>query len=122
MPKVILVVEDFTASRNIIKSTLEKREYKVITAEDGRDALKHFNGQEIDLVITDYNMPHLDGADLAKEIRSMSSYSSVPILILSTETNGDKKAKAQEAHVTGWIKKPFESDDLYAIVKRVLRH
>ena len=122
MPKVILVAEDFATSRNVIKSTLEKKGFIVITAEDGRDALKHFNGQTIDLVITDFNMPHLDGAELAKEIRSLTAYKSIPILVLSTETNRQKKEKAQEAKITGWIKKPFQSEEFLDIVNRVLRH
>lgn len=121
MKKRIIVVEDFNTSRKIIKNTLEKLGYQVDEAIDGRDALKYFDGSKIDLVISDYNMPEMDGGDLVEYIRSMEHYKFIPILMLSTETNISKQNRAKEANITAWIKKPFEVDNFTKIVEKALR-
>jgi two-component system, chemotaxis family, chemotaxis protein CheY len=120
MKKRIIVVEDFNTSRQIIKKTLEGMGYQVDEAADGREALKYFDGSSIDLVITDYNMPFMDGASLVGYIRSKEEYKYIPILMLSTETNAEKMQKAREAKITGWIKKPFEITDFKNQIKRLL--
>jgi two-component system, chemotaxis family, chemotaxis protein CheY len=108
MKKRIIVVEDFNTSRQIIKRTLEGMGFLVEEAADGREALKFFDGSTIDLVITDFNMPFMDGASLVEYIRNKNEYKYIPILMLSTETNAEKQQKAKDAKITGWIKKPFE--------------
>lgn len=119
--KTVLIVEDFATSRNIIKHTLEKKGFGVLEAEDGRDAMKFFDGRIIDLVITDYNMPNKNGAELAEYIRNMPVYQYLPILVLSTETNKEKKQRAADAKITGWIKKPFDVDTLLKFVNKALK-
>ena len=117
---LILVIDDFQTTRDIIKNTLIKKGYKVIEAINGNDALKHFDGSEIDLVITDFNMPELDGVGLIQKIRNDDRYKYIPILVLSTETNSDKKEKAMSAGATGWIVKPFEIAPFLKIVEKVV--
>lgn len=121
MKKRIIVVEDFNTSRKIITRTLEKLGYKVDEAADGRDALKYFDGSKIDLVISDYNMPEMDGGDLVEFIRNTDHYKYIPVLMLSTETNIAKQNRAKEANITAWIKKPFEVDNFTRIVEKALR-
>jgi two-component system chemotaxis response regulator CheY len=120
MKKRIIVVEDFNTSRQIIKRALEGMGCQVDEASDGREALKFFDGSSIDLVITDYNMPYMDGASLVEYIRSKEEYKYMPILVLSTETNTEKQKKAREAKITGWIKKPFEVADFKNQIQKVL--
>lgn len=121
MTKKIVIVEDFNSSRNVIKTTLERSGYSVLDAEDGRAAMKFFDGQSIDLLITDYNMPNMDGGNLVEYVRGMSSYLFIPILVLSTETNRDKQARVMKSNITGWIKKPFQVDVFLKTVERALR-
>ena len=121
MEKTILIVDDSNSVRDLITFTLEGAGYKVLCGIDGKDALKHFNGMGIDLVITDLHMPKLDGIDLIKEIRSMPAYQFIPILVLTTESQATKKQNAKAAGATGWIVKPFEQEKLLTAVKKVIR-
>lgn len=120
MKKRVVIVEDFNTSRQIIKRTIETMGHLVDEAGDGREATKFFDGRTIDLVISDYNMPNMDGASLVEYIRSKTKYKYIPILMLSTETNKDKQQKARDAKITGWIKKPFEIKELQKIIEKVL--
>jgi two-component system, chemotaxis family, chemotaxis protein CheY len=120
MKKRIIVVEDFNTSRQIIKKTLESMGYQVDEAADGREALTFFNGKIIDLVITDYNMPNMDGGELVEYIRCKTEYRYVPIFMLSTETNIQKQNRAKDAKITAWIKKPFEVAEFKKLVEKVL--
>ena len=120
MKKRIVVVEDFNTSRQIIKRTLESMGYQVDEAADGREATRFFNGDQIDLVISDYNMPNMDGGALVEYIRSKEQYKYIPIFVLSTETNIAKQNRAKDAKITAWIKKPFEVIDFRKLVEKVL--
>jgi two-component system chemotaxis response regulator CheY len=120
MKKRIIVVEDFNTSRQIIKRTLEGMGYLVDEAADGREALKFFDGSRIDLVVTDYNMPFMDGASLVEFIRGKDEYRYIPILVLSTETSTEKQKRAKEAKITGWVKKPFEISEFKNQIQRIL--
>ena len=120
MKKRIVIVEDFNTSRQIIKKTLENMGHKVDEAADGREALGFFDGGHIDLVITDYNMPNMDGAALVEYIRSKETYKYIPIFMLTTETNIEKQNRAKEAKITAWIKKPFEVADFKKLIEKVL--
>ena len=120
MCKRVIVVEDFKTSRQIIKKTLEGLGHKVDEAVDGREATKFFNGDKIDLVITDYNMPNMDGGALVEYIRSKEAYKYIPIFMLSTETNSSKQERAREAKITAWIKKPFEVTEFKNLITKVL--
>jgi two-component system chemotaxis response regulator CheY len=121
MDKRIIVVEDFNTSRQVIKKILEKKGYLVDEATDGREALKYFDGKKIDLVISDYNMPNMDGATLVEYIRQKDEYRYIPILMLSNETNVEKQNRAREAKITGWIKKPFDVIEFTKLIEKVLQ-
>ena len=120
MKKRVIVVEDFNTSRQIIRKTLESMGHQVEEAADGREATRFFNGSHIDLVVTDYNMPNMDGGALVEYIRSKDEYRYIPIFMLSTETNIEKQKKAKEAKITAWIKKPFEVTEFKKLIEKVL--
>lgn len=120
MKKRIVVVEDFNTSRQIIKKTLENMGHQVAEACDGREATQYFNGDRIDLVISDYNMPNMDGGALVEYIRSKDQYKYIPIFMLSTETNIEKQNRAKQAKITAWIRKPFEITEFKKLIEKVL--
>lgn len=119
--KNIVVAEDFNVSRKIITSVLTKAGHTVLEAENGKDAAAIFDGRNIDLLITDFNMPEMNGAELIQKVRSTDKYSFIPILLLTTEVNEDKLKTALDENVTAWIKKPFKTDDFVKIVSKTLR-
>jgi two-component system chemotaxis response regulator CheY len=121
MGKNILVVDDSESIREVVSFTLENEGYNVKTGNDGKDALKHFEGDPIDLVITDLHMPEMDGIEFIKEIRQKEQYKRIPILFLTTESQASKKQEAKEAGATGWIVKPFVPAKLLAALKKVMR-
>lgn len=120
MKKRIIVVEDFNTSRQIIKKTLEGMGYQVDEAGDGRDATRYFDGSKIDLIISDYNIPNMDGGALVEYIRGKDTYKYIPIFMLSTEMNIEKQNRARDAKITAWIKKPFEVAEFKKLVEKVL--
>jgi two-component system, chemotaxis family, chemotaxis protein CheY len=121
MSKTIVVIDDSESIRELVGLTLENAGHKVEKGLDGKDALRLFDGRDVDLVITDLNMPHMDGIALIREVRKMGEYSAVPILVLTTESQTAKKEEAKTAGATGWIVKPFVGDKLLEIVKKVMR-
>lgn len=121
MKKTILTVDDSESILAVVTTTLEE-EYDIITASDGADAIGKINsGIHLDLIITDLKMPKADGIQVIKTARSLESLSLIPILMLTTESQMQKKQEAKAAGATGWIVKPFEPDNLKAVVKKVLR-
>jgi two-component system, chemotaxis family, chemotaxis protein CheY len=121
MEKTILIVDDSESIREVVNFTLENEGYNVLIGNDGKDALKFLDGQNIDLVITDLHMPEMNGIELIKEIRKMESYQRIPILFLTTESQASKKMEAKEAGATGWIIKPFVPAKLLAAINKVIR-
>lgn len=121
MSQTILIVDDFANTRYATRLVLERQGYTVFEAGDGQEALSVLDGKPVDLVITDYNMPQMNGVELIYEIRKISTYKYIPILLLSTETDEEKKQAAKEAGITGWIHKPFTFDRFLAIVKKALK-
>src|SRR3954469_13615651 len=121
MSKKIVVAEDFNVSRKIIVSTLAKEGFSVIEAADGKEAAGFFDGREIDLLITDFNMPNMNGAELIQKVRSMTEYPYLPILLLTTEVRQEKIQKALDGNITACIKKPFDTTEFVKIVKKALR-
>tara|TARA_Y100001956_G_C4042679_1_gene151350 strand:+ start:312 stop:674 length:363 start_codon:yes stop_codon:yes gene_type:complete len=119
--KTILVAEDFQTSRRVIVNALTRNGYKTIEACDGVEALEQFNGQKIDLLITDFNMPNMDGADLVKNMRQIDRYKYIPVLVLSTEVKQKKKEKATAAQITAWIQKPFDLEQFLKLVDKSLK-
>ncbi|KQM97581.1 MULTISPECIES: response regulator [unclassified Sphingomonas] len=119
MNKTIMTVDDSPSMRMLLRIALTDLGYRVIEAEDGVHALETLGGVEPDLLITDINMPRMDGFGLIAEVRGQGR-SSLPILVLTTESSDDKKARARAAGATGWIVKPFNPDKLAAAIRRVL--
>jgi two-component system chemotaxis response regulator CheY len=95
--------------------------YDVVEAVDGLDALSKMAGRELDLVLTDLNMPKMDGLEFTRQLRAMPAYKFVPVILLTTESNTEKKLQGKAAGATAWIIKPFDPDQLLAVVKKVLR-
>lgn len=116
----ILITDDSIAMRQMVTFTLKEAQHNVVAAEDGAEALALAKQQAYDLVITDINMPNLDGVGLVKALRTLPSYQFTPILMLTTETDPTKKQAAKSAGATGWINKPFDPDKLLAAIRRLL--
>lgn len=120
MPNVILAVDDSPSMRQMVGQTLRAAGYDVIEAADGVEALELAKGRVVDVVITDVNMPNMDGLTLVKELRRLPQYKGVPLLVLTTESSSEKKQEGRAAGATGWIVKPFDPDRLLATVAKVL--
>lgn len=119
VPKTIMTVDDSPSMRMLLRAALTDLGYTVVEAEDGVHALEKLAGWEPDLLITDINMPRMDGFGLIAEVRGAGKRS-LPILVLTTESSAEKKHRAREAGATGWIVKPFAPDKLAAAIRRVL--
>ena len=117
----ILAVDDSSSLRQMVVFTLKEAGYTVVEAADGQEALDKAKRTRADLVLSDVNMPRMDGITLVKELRKLPDYKFTPILILTTEAGGDKKMEGKAAGATGWIVKPFNPEQLISTVKRVLR-
>ena len=116
----ILLVDDSASMREMVSFTLKEAGHDVKEAADGVEALQFAKGISVNLVITDVNMPNMDGITLTKELRTLPAYKFTPILILTTETGSDKKKQGKVAGATSWIEKPFDPDHLLTTVNRVL--
>ncbi len=116
----ILAVDDSASMRQMVSFTLKGAGHDVVEACDGVEALRLAKGGAVDLVISDVNMPNMDGIALIAELRKLPSYKFVPILMLTTESSTDKKMQGKSAGATGWIVKPFNPDQLLATIKKVL--
>ena len=115
----ILTVDDSASMRALLNHALSNNGFDVVQAEDGIEALEWLATNEADVVITDINMPRLDGFGLIERLRGGSRHRDRPILVLTTESSDEKKARARQAGATGWIVKPFDTDKLIAAVRRV---
>ncbi|MFC7478225.1 response regulator [Dankookia sp. GCM10030260] len=119
MAKRVLTVDDSRTMREMVAFTLGKAGFEVSEAEDGRHALKVLQAVPADVVITDLNMPNMDGVALIRALRADPKWRAVPILMLTTESDAGKKADGKNAGATGWLVKPFDPAKLIDIVKRV---
>ena len=117
----ILAVDDSASMRQMVAFTLKGAGYNVIEAADGQEAFDKAKGESVDLVLTDQNMPRMDGITLVKNLRALATYSTTPILILTTESSDEMKAKGREAGATGWLVKPFDPGKLLDVVRKVIR-
>ena len=120
MNKTILSVDDSASIRQLVVFTLEKEGYEVVSAVDGQDALVKVKAQAVDMVITDLNMPNVDGIGLIQALRADPAFKFTPIVMLTTESAMNKKDAGKLAGATGWIVKPFKPEQLLAVVKRLL--
>lgn len=120
MSASILAVDDSASLRMAIKIALTGAGYKVTEASDGQDGLNKAGAERFDLILTDLNMPNMDGLSMIREIRKGSVQTGVPILFLTTESDDGVKAEAKAAGATGWLVKPFVPDQLLRVVSKVL--
>jgi two-component system chemotaxis response regulator CheY len=120
MGKKILVVDDFKNSLAVLKMTLEMKKYEVATATNGQDALSLLRSQKFDLLITDFNMPVMNGLELVKNLKSDEAFIRFPVIVVSTEIDETKKHEAFKAGVTFWLKKPFNAEMFIKAVEKVL--
>jgi two-component system, chemotaxis family, chemotaxis protein CheY len=122
MAKIILVVDDSTSIRQMVAFTLKSAGYAVVEAADGQEGLDKTNASSdtISLVLTDQNMPRMDGLTLIKTLRSQPKFAATPILMLTTESSDDMKAQGKAAGATGWLVKPFDPHKLLEVVKKVI--
>ncbi|MDF1642802.1 MAG: response regulator [Pseudomonadales bacterium] len=117
---IVLAVDDSASMRQMVSFTLQTAGFDVIEAVDGVDALEKAKGQEVDVVVSDVNMPNMDGITLIAELRALPQYKFTPMLMLTTESGGEKKSQGKAAGATGWIIKPFNPEQLVKTVKKVL--
>jgi len=117
----ILVVDDSNSIRDMVNFTLKSAGYDTDDACDGQVGLNKAQASTFDLVITDVNMPNMDGITLCQELRKLPNFKFTPILMLTTESSSDMKLKGKAAGATGWLVKPFNPDKLLSTIKRVIR-
>ena len=120
MAKCILVVDDSETVRQVLQLTLANAGFDVVEAEDGLEALDKLAHNLVDMMITDLNMPNMDGLDLIKKVREDGTHRFTPIVMLTTESSAEKKLAGREAGASGWIVKPFRPEQLLKVVKLVL--
>lgn len=119
MTLTVMTVDDSRTMRDMVTYTLKEAGYNVLEAEDGKEAMGVLTANKADVVITDLNMPNMDGISLIKNLRATPNYRATPILMLTTEADEAKKNAGREAGATGWIVKPFNPEKLLAVVKKV---
>jgi len=119
--KTVMTVDDSASMRQMVRVVLRGGGYEVIEAADGKEALAKLQGRELHLILSDINMPNMDGLELTRQLRAMPQYKFVPIVLLTTESHPEKKQEGKAAGATAWIVKPFSPDQLLAVVKKVVR-
>ena len=119
--KRILTVDDSASVRQMVAFTLRKAGYEVVEAVDGKDGLGKVASEKFDLIITDLNMPNVDGLQLIATTRKTAGYSFTPILMLTTESQAEKKDAGRKAGATGWIVKPFNAEQLISVVQKLVK-
>ena len=119
MPKTIMTIDDSPTIRQMVRLTLAEAGYAVVEAVDGLDALAKLNGHKIDVFLSDVNIPNLDGIELTRRLRANPGTRFTPVVLVTTESQPEKKMAGKAAGATGWIVKPFDPDQLLAVLKRV---
>ena len=117
---LILAVDDSPSMREMLATVLRESGFKVVEAEDGVKALEVAKSQAVDVVLTDQNMPNMDGLSLVKNLRGLPAYRETPIMMLTTESSAEMKQKGRDAGATGWMVKPFDPDKLVRMLKSVV--
>lgn len=120
MAKTIMVIDDSASLRQVVGIALKGAGYDVIEAMDGKDALSKLNGQKINLVVCDVNMPNMDGITFVKEIKQLPNYKFTPVIMLTTESQEGKKKEGQAAGAKAWVVKPFKPDVLLGAVAKLV--
>ena len=120
MSKSILIVDDSASLRQVVNIALSGAGYTIIEACDGKDALSKLNGDKIHLIISDVNMPNMDGITFVKEVKKLANYKFTPIIMLTTESQADKKKEGQDAGAKAWVVKPFQPEQMLAAVSKLI--
>ncbi len=120
MSKTILIVDDSASVRTVVATTLKGAGYNVIQANDGKDALSKMTGDKIHMIISDVNMPNMNGIEFVKEVKKHPSYKFTPICMLTTESEADKMQEGKAAGAKAWIVKPFQPPKLLAAVEKLV--
>ncbi|WP_436531458.1 response regulator [Actinoplanes sp. HUAS TT8] len=120
MAKTILIVDDSASVRQVVSIALKGAGYEVITANDGKDALSKMTGGRIHLIISDVNMPNMDGITFVAEAKKLPAYKFTPIIMLTTESQDDKKKQAQAAGAKAWVTKPFQPEQMLSAVSKLV--
>ncbi len=120
MAKTILIVDDSASLRQVVGISLRGAGYDVIEACDGRDALAKLTGQKVHLIVSDVNMPNMDGISLVRAVKQLPAYKFTPIVMLTTETTDEKKKAGQEAGAKAWVVKPFRPEQLLAVAQKLV--
>ncbi|TRX02652.1 response regulator [Candidatus Methylobacter oryzae] len=121
MAKTILFVEDSASVRQVMNSTLTREGYQVILASDGQDAMGKLDGSKIHLIISDVNMPNMDGISFVKQVKQLPAYKFTPIIMLTTENQAEKMNEGKAAGVKAWIVKPFQPPQLLAAISQLIQ-
>lgn len=120
MSKLILVVDDSASLRQVVSTALQDEGYETLEASDGQDALNKLDGKRINLVISDVNMPNMDGITFLKELKKLPNYKFTPVIMLTTESQESKKAEGKEAGAKAWVVKPFQPQQLVSAVNKLI--
>lgn len=119
--KRILTVDDSASVRQMVSFTLRSAGYELVEAVDGKDGLGKAGTAKFDLIISDLNMPNMDGIEMISSVRKLPGYAFIPILMLTTESQAEKKDAGRKAGATGWIVKPFDTEQLLTVVHRLVK-
>lgn len=120
MAKTIMIVDDSSSLRVIVGIALKGAGYEVIEGSDGKDALSKLTGQKVHLIVSDVNMPNMDGISFVRAVKQLPSYKFTPIVMLTTESQDSKKKEGQEAGAKAWVLKPFKPEQLLAVVQKLV--
>lgn len=120
MTKTILVVDDSASMRQVVSGTLESAGFSTVVAVDGVDALKKLDQHRVNLIISDVNMPNMDGISFLKEVKQRADTRFTPVIMLTTENVQDKKEQGRQAGARAWIVKPFQPDQIVSAVHKLL--
>ncbi|EXJ14951.1 response regulator [Imhoffiella purpurea] len=120
MSKTIMIVDDSASVRQVVSIALKGAGYDVVDACDGKDALTKLDGRKLHLIISDVNMPNMDGISFVKQVKAHPSYKFTPVIMLTTESAADKKQRGQEAGAKAWIVKPFQPQQMLAAVSKLV--
>lgn len=120
MSKTILIVDDSPSLRQTVSIALKKEGYEVLESGDGKEALRKLDGKKINLIISDVNMPNMDGITMVKEIKKMPNYKFTPIIMLTTESGSGKMQEGKDAGVRAWVVKPFKPAEMLDAVSKLV--
>lgn len=120
MAKTIMIVDDSASLRQVVGISLRNAGYDVLEGCDGKDALSKLKGQKVHLMISDVNMPNMDGISFVKAVKQNPAYKFTPIVMLTTETADSKKAEGQAAGAKAWVTKPFKPEQLLGVVQKLV--